>query len=218
MMRDTKKEFKFFTITQYKQEEEYLSSMHRNGWKFLKVVMPGFYYFEKCEPENVTYRLDYNQEGITHKAEYIQLFSDCGWEYLLDFVGYSYFRKASEVAAADEEIFCDDESRLDMMKRVYKGRIIPLIALFLCVIVPQFMMNVVGYGGGGLTQDLLSVFFLAIGILYLSIFCMFTVQFYQYEKHIHPEDENMKWKYAVIYLVLIIFALAFCGGVILKFV
>ena len=130
MMGNTKKEFKWFTITQYKQEEEYLSSMHRKGWRFTKVIFPGIYSFEECEPENVTYRLDYNQDGIANKAEYVQMFFDCGWEYLFDFVGYSYFRKASEGAEDNEEIFCDDESKFDMMKRVYKGRIIPLNCYF----------------------------------------------------------------------------------------
>ena len=42
MMGNTKKEFKWFTITQYKQEEEYLSSMHRKGWRFTKVIFPGY--------------------------------------------------------------------------------------------------------------------------------------------------------------------------------
>lgn len=36
----------------------------------------------------------------------------------------------------NEEIFCDEDSRNDMIKRVYQGRVIPLIvifiALFLC--------------------------------------------------------------------------------------
>ena len=109
-MRKTKTEFKWFTIPQYRQEEEYLTSMHRKGWKFTKVSFPGFYHFEQCEPENVTYRLDYNQEGVANKAEYVQMFSDCGWEYLFDFVGYSYFRKASDEADTNEEIFCDDEA------------------------------------------------------------------------------------------------------------
>ena len=83
MMGNTKKEFKWFTITQYKQEEEYLSSMHRKGWRFTKVIFPGIYSFEECEPENVTYRLDYNQDGIANKAEYVQMFSDCGLNILV---------------------------------------------------------------------------------------------------------------------------------------
>lgn len=28
---------------------------------------PGLYHFEKCEPEDVTYQLDYNPEGIAIK-------------------------------------------------------------------------------------------------------------------------------------------------------
>ncbi len=217
MMENTKKEFKWFNITQYKQEEEYLSSMHRNGWKFIKVVFPGLYYFRKCKPENVTYRLDYNQEGIANKAEYVQIFSDCGWEYLFDFAGYSYFCKASEEAGDNEEIFCDDESKFDMMKRVYRGRIVPLIVLFFAIILPQFVMNVLGYGGGSIVQDILSVTFLVLAVLYLCLFCIFTVQFHQYDKSIHPEDETVKWKYAGIYCVIIVFALVFGGAVFFKF-
>lgn len=72
--------------------------------------------------KEISYRLDYNQEGVSNKAEYVQMFSDCGWEYLFDFVGYSYFRKTSDEGNMNEEIFCDDGSRLDMMKRVYKGK------------------------------------------------------------------------------------------------
>ena len=217
MMGNTKKEFKWFTITQYKQEEEYLSSMHRKGWRFTKVIFPGIYSFEECEPENVTYRLDYNQDGIANKAEYVQMFSDCGWEYLFDFVGYSYFRKASEGAEDNEEIFCDDESRLDMMKRVYRGRIIPLVIFFFCIILPQFMMNVVGCGGGSIVQDILSMVLLGLGVLYLCLFGIFTVQFHQYERNLHPEDEHVKWKYAGIYCVIIVVAFMFAGAIVFKF-
>ena len=217
MMGNTRKEFKLFTITQYKQEEEYLSSMHKKGWRFTKVVFPGIYSFKKCEPENVTYRLDYNQEGIANKAEYVQMFSDCGWEYLFDFVGYSYFRKASECAEDNDEIFCDDESKFDMMKRVYKGRIIPLIVIFFATILPQFAKYVVGYGEGSIVQDILSMLLLGLGALYLFLFLIFTVQCHQYERNLHPEDEQVKVKYTGIYCVIIIFALMFAGAIVFKF-
>ena len=128
-MEDKKTVFKFFTIFQYQQEEEFLSSMHAKGWKLAKITFPGFYHFNRCQPQNVTYRLDYTQKGIQNKTDYIQMFSDCGWGYLFDFAGYSYFYKESTNSQEQEEIFCDDESRLDMMKRVFKGRIIPLIIL-----------------------------------------------------------------------------------------
>lgn len=40
------------------------------------------YTFESCPPEDVIYQLDYNKEGLDHKDEYIQMFQDCGWEYV----------------------------------------------------------------------------------------------------------------------------------------
>ena len=93
MMKNNKTVYKYFSIPHYRKEEEYLSSMHEQGWRLTKVTFPGFYHFEKCEPESVSYRLDYNQEGIRNKDEYVKMFADCGWEYLFDFVGYSYFGK-----------------------------------------------------------------------------------------------------------------------------
>lgn len=194
-MENKKVSFKFFTISQYQQEEEYLSSMHEKGWKLKKIIFPGFYHFEKCEPGKVSYRLDYNQEGLKNKTEYVQMFSDCGWDYLFDFAGYSYFCKEGDTDQESEEIFCDDASRLDMMKRVFKGRIIPLIILFVCVVLPQFFVNTLGYGGGGIIQDVLSIILLLIAVLYLAIFSRMAYWFYQYEKKVLPEKRSVKYKY-----------------------
>ena len=159
------------------RKEEYLTSMHRKGWKFTKVSFPGFYHFEQCEPENVTYRLDYNQEGVANKAEYVQMFSDCGWEYLFDFVGYSYFRKASDEADTNEEIFCDDASRLDMMKRVFKGRMLPLVVIFSACLIPQFFLNLFSFQNHGIAAFLGGI----IG-LYLVVFAMFGIKYIKYRR------------------------------------
>lgn len=74
------------------------------------------------------------------------MFRDCGWEYLQNFVGYSYFRKAaSDMDGTEEEIFCDDASRLDMIKRVFSQRMVPLeVNKILCTGLK---------GGGGLETD-----------------------------------------------------------------
>ena len=50
------------------------------GWKFVHVSGIGCYYFEKCEPEDVVYQLDYNLEGISSMPEYVKMFQDLGWE------------------------------------------------------------------------------------------------------------------------------------------
>ena len=59
------------------------------------------------------------------------MFHDCGWKYIQDYAGYSYFCKPVSEMNGEEEIFCDNASRLDMMKRVFQGRVIPLIFFFL---------------------------------------------------------------------------------------
>ena len=83
----TKKQYKYFSIFNHEKEQDYLREMHKQGWKFIKVTGLGVYHFEVCEPQDVVYQLDYNQEGLSHKTEYIQMFSDCGWEYIQDFFG-----------------------------------------------------------------------------------------------------------------------------------
>ena len=65
----TKKQFKYFSIFNHEKEQEYLSEMHRKGWKFVEVTGFCVYHFEECEPEEVVYQLDYNQEGIKNKDE-----------------------------------------------------------------------------------------------------------------------------------------------------
>lgn len=161
----TKKEFRYFNIFQYQKEQEYLRRRHQEGWRFVKVSGLGVYHFEECTPEDVVYQLDYNQEGLEHKEEYVQMFRDCGWEYMQDYAGYSYFCKPAARMDGEEEIFCDDQSRLEMMERVYKGRLMPVMVLFCAVLLPQFIMNLTIYHNA-----FLSVMYGAILVLYLAVF------------------------------------------------
>ena len=164
------KVFKWFSIFQYEKEQEYLSQMHAKGWRLNRVSGPGFYHFDKCEPEEMVYQLDYNQAGADNQAEYLQMFKDCGWEYLFDYMGYCYFRKPVSKMQGRESIFCDDDSRLDMMKRVIKDRVITLIPLFCCVVLPNFVRtfnhnDILRKAGIGF-----SIFFGLSFVLYVWIF------------------------------------------------
>lgn len=88
------------------------------------------------------YQLDYNEEGIKHKDEYVRMFQDCGWEYIQDYAGYSYFRKpVSQMQGKMEEIFCDDESRLEMMRRMFLGRYTPLFIILVLLILPNLFLQ-----------------------------------------------------------------------------
>ena len=79
-MKEKKRVFKYFTIMEYEQEQEYLRKQHQAGWRFERVAFPGIYTFVKCEPEDVVYQLDYNIEGNINQQEYTRMFEDCGWK------------------------------------------------------------------------------------------------------------------------------------------
>lgn len=122
-------------------------------------------------------------ESVTNKNEYIQMFRDCGWEYLQNYVGYSYFRKpASEMDGTEEEIFCDDASRLDMMKRVFRQRMIPLLGIFFLIIIPQMLLQSRIDTSANHTPF---VVFCIMFVLYLLIFLSFAVQFWKCYRLIH---------------------------------
>ncbi len=184
-MGNTKTEIRFFTVPQWKKEENYLRGQHKNGWEFVCVNGFCLYHFRKCEPKDVVYQLDYNPDSISHKNEYVQMFCDCGWEYMQNYAGYSYFRKAAcDMDGKEEGIFCDDASRLDMMKRVFKGRMIPLVLIFFLVVIPQMVMQ--SQVHTAFNQGLLAVFCIMF-VLYLATFLLFAVPFWNYYKSAHKK-------------------------------
>lgn len=170
-MMETKKEVRYFTIFNHEDEQEYLRQNHMAGWKFVKVTGLGMYHFEKCEPEDVVYQLDYNKEGLSQKNEYVQMFSDCGWEYIQDFFGYSYFRKSAKMMDGEEEIFNDDSSKMAMMERVYKGRLIPLLITFCLLLIPQTIRTLLE------GQYVLAVFTGSASIVYFVFFIYCAIHY-----------------------------------------
>ena len=172
---DTKKEFRWFTIVQHEQEQEYLRRQHNAGWAFVKVTGLGMYHFRRCEPADVVYQLDYNQEGSAHKDEYITMFRDCGWEYIQEYAGYSYFRKDAAAMQGDEEIFCDDASRIAMMERVFKGRLTPLLVIFCAFLIPQFVLHLTS------GHYAVAVFLGVILGLYIVVFTFFAWHYFRYK-------------------------------------
>ena len=181
MSSSRKTQLRFFDVMDYEKEAEYLSSMHARGWRFVYVAFPGFYHFVKCEPAKVRYQLDYNEDGITHRDEYIRMFEDMDWEYLLDFMGYSYFRKG-EAEDGNEDIFCDDDSRMEMMKRIFRGRMVPLIVLFLLGILPTLGVGVAFRGTEHALPYGLMFWMTVTFVLYLSIFVRFTVKYLAFRR------------------------------------
>ena len=178
-MSGMKKEFRWFSIMDYDKEGEYLSERHREGWKFYTVTFPGIYTFERCEPEEVVYQLDYNKEGKKNQDEYVQMFKDCGWEYVMDFNGYSYFRKPVSQMQQKEEIFCDDMSRLDLLNRIFVSRVIPMIAIFFFSLVNIFISAVRQREYG------LMMISIALMVLYITVFLQTTVKYISFRRKVN---------------------------------
>ncbi len=185
---ETFTEFRFFVLTDYEIEEDYLRRMHRDGWRLTRAHLPGFYHFEKCEPEDVIYRIDFRPQEKTEKESYTQLFEDYGWEYLQDMNDFSYFRKpAVDVKNEnDAEIFNDNASRLAMLKRIFRKRMIPIIALFLCVL--PSMLNVFNRFEWHWLSYLTSGFILFVLILDILILGRCALGFRRLSKKYSSED------------------------------
>jgi len=149
-MMEKKVVYRITTIADYDREALYLRKMHAEGWKLKEVTYSNLvvavkYTFEKCQPEQVSYQLDFYPMKKSERASYLQLFKDCGWEHITDFNGFSYFRKLHSGIESDAEfeIYNDAAGRLAMLKRILTKRMLPILLLFLALL-PVFSKFVSG--------------------------------------------------------------------------
>lgn len=100
--------WKWFWAWEDEREELWLAEMAARGWHLKSLGFPGRYAFEKGEPRDVAYRLDFkiNPDMDSYK----QLFADAGWEFVDNYGCWMYFRKPV-VDGAAEEIYTDVESK-----------------------------------------------------------------------------------------------------------
>ncbi|WP_247933046.1 DUF2812 domain-containing protein [Streptococcus mitis] len=168
--------YRIFTIADYEREALYFREMHAKGWKLRKVsysilLFVVKYTFEKCQPEQVSYQLDFYPMEKSERASYLQLLKDCGWEHITDFNSFSYFRKAhSEIeSAAEFEIYNDTTNKLDMVNRILRLRLVPVL-LLLAIHIP-FLFILLDRSN---TFDLWK--FLAVGLdIFLSLILLLMV-------------------------------------------
>lgn len=174
--------FKLFLLLDYEREEEYLTNMHKNGWKLIGTS--GFIYkFEKCEPENIVYRLDFADKKENDMHSYTAMFAEYGWEYIQDVNDFSYFRKnADGLSEADTELFSDNESRLEMMKRIVNMKLFPVWVIFLCIVVPNFIKTVTGNFDAYPLHTVLTVIFAVIFVFYTYVVIHCAILFRRLKK------------------------------------
>lgn len=133
-----RKHFKrIFTISDWIEEEAWLREQSKKGLKLVKLNPPLDFVFEETEPEDVVYKLDYKNTKVAN--EYKQMYLDYGWEYCGSCFGWNYFRKpADQINEENEgELFSDKASKLEMVEKIFRTRMMPLIVVFLCCILPN---------------------------------------------------------------------------------
>ena len=177
-MIEKKVVYRISTIADYDREALYLGEMHAKGWKLKEVsysnlVVAVKYTFEKCQPEQVSYQLDFYPMEKSERSSYLQLFKDCGWEHITDFNSFSYFRKAhSEIESnAEFEIYNDPAGKLAMVNRILRLRLVP--ALLLLAIHIPFLLKLLNRSNAyGLWS------FLAVGLdIFLSLILLLIVAY-----------------------------------------
>ena len=167
---------RIFTIADYDREALYLRKMHAEGWKLKEVsysnlVVAVKYTFEKCQPEQVSYQLDFYPMKKSERASYLQLFKDCGWEHVIDFNGFSYFRKLHSGIESDAEfeIYNDASGKLAVVKRILIIRMIPILLLFLLIfsaLLPVFSKFV--SGGSSFSWDMFLIVLIDFVLLIIN--------------------------------------------------
>jgi hypothetical protein len=130
-MKTTLTKYKLFWPWQDEKEEAWLEDMSARGYHLSRVGLPYTYRFNKGEPRQYTYRMDYMYLDKKKTMEYLQVFQDAGWEYLGEMSNWRYWRKpvgAGETA----EIFTDNESKIKKYQRVtlFLGFMLLILLMF----------------------------------------------------------------------------------------
>jgi hypothetical protein len=156
----TVNKFHWFWAWDDEKEESWLREMSQRGLHLKSYQFPSNYTFEKGNPIDFVYRLDYFTDQ-KDKENYLQLFKDTGWDHLGEMGGWQYFRK-NTIDGEALEIYSDNESKAKKYQR---------ILLFLVIFMPIYM-NVLftSSRNSSVFMEILSL--LMAGILLIYIYAM----------------------------------------------
>jgi hypothetical protein len=157
----TTTKFHWFWAWDDEKEEAWLRQMALDGWHLQRMGFPSFYTFEQGGPRDVAYRLDFFTGG-KDKANYLQLFSDAGWEHVGEYGSWQYFRKEATGGEAPE-IFTDNESKVKKYQRVLA------VLAFSCCMLAVVMSNPATNPEGPFFDVLTIVLFLFIVLMFYGI-------------------------------------------------
>lgn len=133
MEEKTMKKFKWFWAWQDEAEEDWLRKMSNQGWHLAKIGFPTIYTLRAGEAADYVYRLDYRSHYKMEKDDYLQLFTDAGWEYVEEMAGWHYFRHHAR-PGEELEIYTDAESKIEKYQRLLMFLGIIMLPLMFAII------------------------------------------------------------------------------------
>lgn len=160
---------RFYTISDWMEEEEWLREQSKKGLKLKKMTPPVRYVFEEVEPEDVVYKLDYKNADASEEMK--QMYLDYGWEYCGTCFGWNYYRKpAAQINEENEgELFSDKQSKLEMLEKIIKTRMIPLVVIFTCCLIPS-LRNSIRVENAGVIDYIITGLLSVLFVMYLYLF------------------------------------------------
>ena len=163
---ETKIESKVFFITDFNQQAQYLTEMHRKGWRLTKIRWSFFYHFEKCQPEDVVYQVDFKEAKNKDRENYLHMYEDYGWEFVTSCQNFVIFRKAA--VKGDLEIYGDRESRVEFVKTIFQRRYLLSLGLYGILL--------------GTSLRSRPGFVLGFSIIYIPLLLLLGIRFYRMVK------------------------------------
>jgi|GEM_PF-5862475 len=123
-----------FPLSDFEEEQTFLTSHHAEGWRLLSIKGKK-YTFEKCDKQDVVYQIDFNPDE-RQTDEYVQLYADFGWHFVAEKDERFYFCKSN----SDDEntIFSDQATKAIMCRKIIKRKLIgfiPISVISLLIIV-----------------------------------------------------------------------------------
>ena len=108
---------RFLDIWRIGETESWLSDMAANGLR-LTSLGTMFARFERGEPDNIRYRIDFTHSEDRSAEEQLELYADSGWEYVCELGEYRIFRSPEELDAP--EIHTDPAEQAFTLQRLHK--------------------------------------------------------------------------------------------------
>ena len=110
---NSKLQFRMFTIVDLDKKEEYLHEMHLKGWRY-RTSRFGFFYFDKCQPDDIIYRI-YDSRFLKKYKYELQDFRNRGWEWI-ETGSCSILRKSSSNLLPEDQVYMSKGLRWEVMR------------------------------------------------------------------------------------------------------